>query len=371
MSNNDITTTAIGLVRYLQHKGFKSFIIGKVANLILLDKTQKDIKVDITGIILTSATHNELSNIFKQYTAQNDKSILHFGLYDFSVINTNDIDKYRKHQSITMDALMYDGYNFIDYKNAKQCTLDNVISLNDKFNPYTFKYILKQKASYDYEVDIDTIAQMTLNKDYFIDIPPRFFFDKPYCINTLKFLNEYELCDCNKYKSHYNKLFKHIDTLQKLLNEPFNFNAVEIYYLFLHTDDGLSDIQKLKYQWVVNNYNIFNSNAKQFRVNLINTIFDNSFILEQGMAVLRELIETLYHIKKVRKEIDIKREDIIYNMCCRPLFPRQLHISDNQIQELYHRCDLQTKKEILLYIAQLDSYPTNGLYEYLKNIKQS
>lgn len=362
MTNNDITTTAIALIHFLQKKGYKSYIISKVANLILLEKTQKG----IIGTILIDANNDNLSNIFTQYYNRNGQMILHFGLYDFLIITTNDINKYRKHQPTIMDTLIYDGDTFIDYKNAKQFTLEGVISLNEELNPYVFNYIINQKALYNYEVDLDTISKMVLCREYFNNYTPALLLTKPFAIQTLIFLHQYQLYSYSKYKKQYEILYNNIKSLKILLQNEYS--VVEIYYIILKTKEGLSTQEQFEFDWLKDNYNILDKTDKEFRLALVDAVFSNDILLEQGMPLLRQLITHLYNIRRTTKDLKIRKNEIIYNMCCRPYFPKQLHLTDRQIKMIYGTNDLEDKKRIITLIAAMDTYP-NDLFQAIKDIE--
>ncbi len=230
-------------------------------------------------------------------------------------------------------------------------------SLNNfAIEPYTLMYMNKYKHNI---TDFNSFYNIFTNQ---------------YALETLDFIKQIEFFKDTSFEEIFNKLYNYKIIIQRA--HKYKLSFMEQYFIIfrdnLYDNDiykyYLSNYDKYCVKWCDLNYNILTENKTQLRLNIYNSM-DNA-IRYQGIQLLKNCLIRLNNIHILQKDGAISKDTLLYCLCGRPYFEKQLCITDEEIKEIFPGVELHfIKDKIIRFILCLDKYPDN-LKETIKQHKE-
>lgn len=420
--------TAECLLKFLNTKGNNYFIGNKVRDDIVNNTNKKKKKYSSISII-SSLSQDEIQNLFKNSIKYNDPDFIkiNFGLYSFKIFsfrfiqdNTlserqknnlilESLDYVREKKDFTINTLLMDeNENIIDYTyKYKNSNISALNDLNNKIirvigNPkYKFKEspirmlkAFRLMSTLGYKIENKTLESIKTYKTLLQNVNSKLIvneFNKlikgKNLLNTIQLMNELDFFNLkieNKY-GFFNFINDEniLNNISKL-NKFNNISLIEIYavvfkdnyheiYNILKEFDILNKEDIYKIKWLVKNFDLILNHGLDLRLNIYYSIDDN--IKDKKMILLKDLLNKLVNIHLLLNEHKVSRDEIMFALCSRPYFHKQLKITDNDLIKLYfkkynsYNININQLKDKIIYnLIIMDKYPNKNFYEKLYEI---
>jgi len=436
-----MVNAAKAIIKLLQRRGFLAFFIGGKVRIELHNFYHQDYKLPINNInIITTATQNDIRKLFPsavpdklnslRITFANiqflisffdnnvDISALFQSIKSFSpkIINAGNLDLERQYRDFTIDAVVQDRANYIDFtypyyhkdisaiNDIKQGIIRCIGDPYKKFtnDPIRILRMIRLQSQLGYIIDKRTFNAAKVNlsllstvnkeqiKNEFNKIIVGKFISKAFC--TMQALNLFDLkinnqllMHCLKYIDLYtikqverfNQKSSYIDDINKKFIPT---NLIDSYIILLSDIDINTIYQDLSFClnkedldqiiWILQHLDIFTRNDLQqyfFKLKTDDYIQNNRL---KFLSIIRHIV----NIASVL--VNSSTGKYIYDtFCSKPLFTEQLRVSDNDIKKYINKENYdkinEIKEAILLRLLNVDGNKWPYTYDqYMEYVKQ-
>ena len=371
------------LFNYLNKRYSEVYYLGDKTYSDILDKKKTRPYLSISFYV--NSSKEEIHNRFIDSEIYDDYVKVQWGKSNYNIY----YDKYilKNKYQCSCFCVLEDKNGYIDFDyNLNNLDISSINDINNhlirlidynvlKTNPDLILKIFELKAINNFTIEPYTLSKMIEYKNNITDFADFYnIFKHPFVVQTMEFINYINFFNNTKFKGLFDKLYAYKNIINKA--QQYHLSFMEQYFIIFQDNlydnyiykTYLNDYDKYCVRWCDINYNILTNNKTQLRLNIYNSIDET--INRVGIQLLRNCLFRLNNIHILQRQPSVDKDILSYCLNGRPYFKEQLHITNEEIIDIFKTLDVDNiKTKIIKYILKLEHYPNTLIEEVKQNYK--